>query len=327
MIKLSIIIPTYNAAEFVPILANILRQLKHVEVLFIDDGSTDGTVNVVEDECREMSLKNLNASVIKSNHKGVSTSRNIGIERARGEYTTFIDADDLFNVDNLVKIINKLDTANEDIIIFQNEFNDMTVNMIENDNRYEMIDAVVLKKNPFQQKFIQPAPWAKLFRTKFLQENKIYFPEDVQFGEDLIFNVSCLEKSELVTFNSFGFYRYRNNLNSVSNKVSYDVVSNAKHFFNHLADLIGNDSDLFKEKVARSIINDSKRAIKGGKSISDVIKLVDLLSSMGYSTNDLNRKQKLMFELLIRHHMFLAKILIQIKTMKKNNSDMLYQEV
>lgn len=327
MIKLSIIIPTYNSAEFIPDLANALRQLKHVEVLFIDDGSSDETINVIEKEYQQTVSDKSNISIIRSNHKGVSTSRNIGIEKARGDYITFIDADDLFNVNNLVKIINKLDTLREDIIFFQNGFNDITVNMSENDNRYEMIDAVVLKKNPFQQKFIQPTPWAKLFRTKFLQVEKIYFPEDVQFGEDFIFNVACLEKAKIIAFNSLGFYRYRNNPNSVSHKTSYDVLLNSERFFSYLKKILGNNSEIVKEKVTLAIINDPKRAIRGGKSKSDVKELVDFLFDMEYSIDILNLKQRLIFYMIKSHQLWLFKNLVLFKSKHLNKPKELFQEI
>lgn len=328
MFRLSIIIPTYNAAKFIPELVKRLLRLNYVEVLFIDDGSIDETVNLIKKEYQKLTLVNhVSIKVIKSDHEGVSRSRNIGIKAAQGKYITFIDADDLFDIEKLTQVIDSVEDFHEDIIFLQKEFKNLLVNMNNNKYQSEIIDALVLKKEPFQQNFIQTAPWAKLFKTSFIQDSKINFPEDVQFGEDLIFNVECLKKAEIVSFNSLGFYKYRNNLNSVSNQVSYDVISNSDNFFKHLKELLGSNSEIIKEKVAISIINDSKRAIKGGKSTVYVRKLVDKLTINEYSTVNLNRKQKVMLKILMKHHFILFDLLVKRKKRVINRADVLYQDI
>lgn len=326
MFRLSIIIPTYNAAKFIPELTKELAQLDYVEVLFVDDGSSDETIRLIEAEYQNLPFTNdVSVRVVKSDHKGVSKSRNIGIKAAQGEYITFIDADDLFNIENLAQIIESIDNFYEDVIYFQKEFKNTTINLDNNDYRNEIINALVLKKEAFQQDIIQTAPWAKLFKTAFIQKSKIYFPEDVQFGEDLIFNVGCLKKAKMVSFSSLGFYKYRNNLNSVSNKVSYDVISNSSNFFKHLKKLLGSDSETIKKKVARSIINDSKRAIKGGKSNAYVEDLVDALATNQYSDTGLGRKQKLMLKVLTKHHVLFFSLLVRNR--KVNKIKELYQNI
>lgn len=326
MFRLTIIIPTYNAAKFIPELTKKLVQLDDVEVLFVDDGSSDETIRLIEAEYQNLPFTNdVSVRVVKSDHKGVSKSRNIGIKAAQGEYITFIDADDLFSVENLAHIIDSINDLYEDVIYFQKEFKNTTINLDDNDYRNEIIDALVLKKEAFQQDIIQTAPWAKLFKTDFIQKFKIYFPEDVQFGEDLIFNVECLKKAKIVSFNSLGFYKYRNNLNSVSNKVNYDVISNSSNFFKHLKRLLGSDSETIKKKVARSIINDSKRAIKGGKSNVYIKTLVDTLSVNEYSDIGLSRKQKLVLKVLIKHHFIFFNLLVRNRTV--NKTKVLYQNI
>lgn len=105
-IKLSIIIPYYNALPYIKKLMNMLEpQLTdEIEVIIVDDG------------CNEYELDKFKAKVIhlENNSGGASVPRNVGLDNARGEYVAFIDSDDLVSVDYIYQIMNKINNETFD---------------------------------------------------------------------------------------------------------------------------------------------------------------------------------------------------------------------
>lgn len=105
-IKLSIIIPYYNALPYIKKLMNMLEpQLTdEIEVIIVDDG------------CNEYELDKFKAKVIhlENNSGGASVPRNVGLDNARGEYVAFIDSDDLVSADYIYQIMNKINNETFD---------------------------------------------------------------------------------------------------------------------------------------------------------------------------------------------------------------------
>lgn len=97
MPKVSVIIPAYNAALTIRETVNCVQQqtIKNIEIIVIDDGSSDNTVEIVQN-IAESRLK-----IFSYQNAGVSSARNRGIAHAQGEYITFLDADDLWSLDKL----------------------------------------------------------------------------------------------------------------------------------------------------------------------------------------------------------------------------------
>ncbi len=96
----SIIIPVYNGEKFLKeaVESVYAQTYKHFEIVVVDDGSTDGTVELVK------SYPDI--QLIEQEHKGVAAARNNGLSHARGEYIAFIDCDDIWNPDKIEKQIN-----------------------------------------------------------------------------------------------------------------------------------------------------------------------------------------------------------------------------
>ncbi len=91
-VKISLIVPVYNGEKTIEKCINsILNQTyRNIEVIIIDDGSTDNTYEI----CKNMQNKDNRIQLIKQNNKGPSLARNVGIEYAQGKYIQFVDADD-----------------------------------------------------------------------------------------------------------------------------------------------------------------------------------------------------------------------------------------
>ena len=114
MLKITVIIPMYNVEKYIKRCINsiINQKYNNIEIILIDDGSTDNSYNIAHNyEINDPRIK-----VIKKENEGVSSSRNIGIQIATGDYITFIDADDYIKKNTFYKINNIIKKQKCDII-------------------------------------------------------------------------------------------------------------------------------------------------------------------------------------------------------------------
>lgn len=95
VVKLSVIIPVYNVEKYLKrCLDSVINQtLKDIEILCINDGSTDDSLSILE----EYKSKDSRIVIISQGNKGLAATRNVGIENAKGEYLAFVDSDDWIN--------------------------------------------------------------------------------------------------------------------------------------------------------------------------------------------------------------------------------------
>ena len=115
MAKVSVIIPAYNSEQFIAETLDCLvnQTLKDIEVVVVNDGSTDGTQNIIDDYCAKYDIFK---SYIKENG-GVSAARNYGLERATGEYVVFLDADDTYTEGSLEAFYETAKRTGADLVL------------------------------------------------------------------------------------------------------------------------------------------------------------------------------------------------------------------
>lgn len=231
--KVSIIIPTYNVEKYITQTLNsvINQTLTDIEIIIIDDKSTDDTLLIIENYA--LADKRIRLFLNSNNYKQ-GYSRNLGIEKATGDYIFFLDGDDYIQINAIEKLYNKITQDNADITICTwNKINDKN-NKISfnnysklqniptelNDKTFNWID---IKDNFFKQTTV---PWDKIYKREFLIKNNIKFPEDI-FFEDNTFVFEALLKAEKISIlrEDLIFYRY-NRKNAVTN-------TNNQHFIDY----------------------------------------------------------------------------------------------
>lgn len=116
---LSIIIPTYNNAEFIaPVLSSLLVELTdEVEIIIINDGSTDGTDEKITNFCRVAPTEQI--KYIQQKNQGVAVARNVGLANASGKYISFIDGDDVISPDYYPVLLPLLRDEKYDLVEFK----------------------------------------------------------------------------------------------------------------------------------------------------------------------------------------------------------------
>ncbi len=201
-IKVSIIVPVYNSAEYIgSTLDSIINQdFNSFEVIVVDDGSTDNSLEVIEEK---LSKSTISYKVIHQDNSGVSNARNRGIEESQGEYLVFVDSDDyitgnhlseLYNGEtdfSLIQFVKKdgehLSTPNfiSKRLISCNDFIKMELNM----------------ENPFNF-------WQLMYRASIINDNEIRFNPDYIYGEDIEFALKALSFGKEVAISNEVTYYY-----------------------------------------------------------------------------------------------------------------------
>lgn len=213
MIKMTIVIPVYNAEKYLDQCLNSIMYRKpiDVEVIVVDDGSTDKSFDI----CKKYEDLSKNIRVFHKNNTGVSDTRNFAIKKANGKYITFVDSDDFLSDDYYNVILNDLED-DKDIYIF--EYNQVLTNRkiafhINKDN----INNKNFVEEIFKDISIGGYLWNKIFKLDIIKSNNIYFDKNISYCEDLLFVCSFVKYVEKYKVIEKTLYNYRMRKNSVSN--------------------------------------------------------------------------------------------------------------
>ena len=175
--KVSVIIPVHNVEAFLPRTIGSVREqtLRDIEIICVDDASTDGSAALLEAMAREEKRLQL---IRFPGNRGVSAARNEGLDAARGEYVYFLDSDDWLDPDYLAAMVAEAEESGEDIVVnatYYEEFPETGKRSVSGDfgflgekpDRYPV--RTVLNRFP-------PTVWTRLYRRSFLRRSHLRFP-------------------------------------------------------------------------------------------------------------------------------------------------------
>lgn len=206
---ISVIIPVYNgSASIGKCLQSVLTQSwKDIEVIVVDDGSTDDTVSV----CEQYSFTDTRVRLFTKNNSGVSSARNMGLQHAQGAYCCFVDADDCLPQDALECLASAL-TDEFDMVIGGYEYYDDKGHIkyrVEERSVYDLNRdaAVALMYHPAPYRYLGYI-WGKLFRTAIIQAHHLSFHEQICFNEDRLFITHYLCHCNRILYNTKPVYWY-----------------------------------------------------------------------------------------------------------------------
>lgn len=233
-IMISFIIPVYNIKDYLEeaFISIINQQIEDLEILLVDDGSTDGSDLI----CKKISDRYKCVKYYRKQNAGVSAARNYGLSVARGKYICFLDGDDFYIGDHLNEFIKICNIYEIDVFrgLYQIFDNEKKIFLPFSDNTPSYNDKI-LSGEEFLQKSIQEntnevVPWLGFFRREYLLKNQIVFPEGIGYEEDHIFFLKALlgEGCKVWQSNKI-FYAYRKRGGSATKtptvKQALDVVS------------------------------------------------------------------------------------------------------
>ena len=232
----SIIVPVYNVERYIErCIESILAQTyKNIELILINDGSDDNSLQI----CNVFSNRDKRIRVIDKENTGVSSTRNIGIELARGKYLCFIDSDDYIE-NNYVEML--VGNIHENAVIFCGYF----VDTYKENGNIASIPKIYRKENGneisnnlvyvFHQGFLSVI-WNKIYDVSRLRENNIKFDEKLSLGEDLLFNLGYLKTGiEKIQSVDNSLYHYiKRGTESLDNKYRSDFLEIQERIFSEL---------------------------------------------------------------------------------------------
>lgn len=220
MVKISVIIPIYNAESFLnECLASIQNQtFSDYEVWLIDDGSTDNSGTI----CDKFAAPNKQFHVIHKKNGGVSSARNAGLEKANGEWICFIDADDTVEKEYLSTLY-QFANMQKDILIIQG-FKTFLPDNTYIDKRFtnQLYNSSEVYKT-FQDLNINRCgyPFGKLYNAEIIRHHHLRFVESIHYAEDVMFMLTYLTHcSAIQTVEGMNYnYYIRKNIQSLSKRI------------------------------------------------------------------------------------------------------------
>lgn len=203
---ISIIIPVYNAGEFLrETVWSVLEQdYKAIELILVNDGSKDDSLSI----CNELKASDDRIIVIDQPNAGVSTARNNGLKAAKGEYVLFIDADDLLEKDMVSTLYNKAIETSADIVscgaalikdgvVIKEEFG--TNKLYTYDNEEALKFFLIGNK-------VNIGVWTKLFKKSLIDD--LEFRKNIRINEDKLFIFEALMKANKYVVYDVSKYKY-----------------------------------------------------------------------------------------------------------------------
>mgnify|MGYP005809625071 FL=1 len=234
MVKISVIIPVYNSEKYLErcLKSVIYQTYENLEIICVNDGSEDNSLNILED----FKKKDERVKIFSKENTGLSDARNHGIDKATGEYISFVDSDDFISLtlyDDFVKILNHTG-QNVDIYNFnayairqdkKSLFDDLFFDIKDWKNHTSLYAIHTIKdsRRPFSGNF---GAYNKIYKTDFLKNNNIWFESRVIF-EDQPFYIKTFLRANSIIVNEKPYYMYfkrteNNIMNTLSNK-TFDI--------------------------------------------------------------------------------------------------------
>lgn len=259
MIKISVIIPVYNVEKYLSdCLESVIQQrYRNIEILCVNDGSTDGSLKILE----KYANKDCRIKIISQENKGLSAARNNGIRNATGEYICFLDSDDMLEKDALRVISNVLMQSKVDALCF----NAKVICEDRSLQEYDRRAAYFTRKKDYPKVstgtdlFISMmenddfcvAAWLLVVNRKWLMDKNIYFEEGI-IHEDNKYCIQCYLNASHIGYVKELLYVYRIRRNSiVTTKPTFHTLYSLVVNYKYTLELML--SDHYENRIKRQI--------------------------------------------------------------------------
>lgn len=230
--KISVVVPVFNVESVLnECVDSILAQtFKDFEVIFVDDGSTDNSLNIL----RYYEDRDPRVRVFRQNNSFAGVARNRGIDESSGDYLVFLDSDDVFRSDLLMEMYNSVTENNCEICVCGAVSLDHATGKTNPmpwvcKTRF-LPDGTIFSRNSYDfcryiYCFTTPAPWNKIFKRDFIIRNNIRFQSN-RSANDVYFVFMALSIASRIVVNQKELVKYRvNNSNSLQSTQDKDVYA------------------------------------------------------------------------------------------------------
>ncbi len=232
--KVSVVMAVYNAAGSVGrMIESLLNQsLSDLEVILVDDGSTDGSAEI----CDGYVSRDHRVKVIHKANEGVSSARQTGLDTAVGEYVIHADADDYVEAGMLEQLYRKAKEEDADVVFCDYFIDDLDGNITIR-RQQPPFDASQTLRAMFDR--LYGSCWNKLVRRSCFDKYGICFPVGLNYCEDLLIWAQLFQHPEIrISYVNRAFYHYVANPNSVTRGGSHTMLENIRLFTSRMAEVL-----------------------------------------------------------------------------------------
>ena len=242
---ISVIINVYNGEEYIEkcIKSVINQTYKNLEILIINDGSTDNTLKI----CK--SFKDKRIKIITTKNLGLSLSRNIGIDNSNGKYLYFIDADDFIESDTIEYLYNLIKENKADIstcnpfVIF-----DYNYKLKQKKEKIDILDSITMLKKVLLLENMSGTIWNKLIKKELF--NDIRF-EDRIINDVVVVYKLVINSKRIVYSNQYKYY-YLKHKNCIS-LFGYEKYERSVDFYNAINERYNNIKNRYPTLIENDI--------------------------------------------------------------------------
>ena len=292
--KVSVIIPVFNVEKYLEnCLESVINQtLDDVEIICVNDGSTDDSPNILEKYSEDI-------KIINQENKGLGATRKVGLDASSGDYILFVDSDDFIRKD-ACEILYKQAICTDSDMVFYN-----LCHYFENQEKCRSVDSNMIPSifdegtdfycKSFTYEDIRPyvlnrhfATWSKFYKADFIKKyDDLYFPKYVM-NEDVPLHVQLILRSKKISWCSSKLYYYRqSNTESLTNTITseekafqlFDMFKETEkalvkedkldefylEFIEHKLTFIDTRLNRVSESIRENFFNESKNVIKSWK--------------------------------------------------------------
>lgn len=262
-VKFSVVIPVYNVEQYIiECLESVLHQKTEVvEIIIVDDGSTDGSGLI----CMEYAKKHSNVRCIRQRNAGLGAARNVGLRQAQGEYVIFLDSDDYWREDCMIRLQEALlKYPCLDILYFDAEVVYESGAIPRNDtyvakayHRKGKISEEVCKGMDFfnetYPRHFNVSACMAAYRREFLLSQEIWFPQGVLY-EDCLFSLQSMLRGKAVKYLPYNLYIRRYRLGSImTNEKNKQSAQSIVKVFIAVMDFVESERGQHEEIILRKM--------------------------------------------------------------------------
>lgn len=242
MKKISIIVPVYNVENYLERCLNSLvnQTLNDIEIIIINDGSPDNSQDIIDDFAKKYPEKIVSLTIPNG---GVSNARNIGLDKATGEYVGFVDSDDFVDITMYEQLYDKAKKDNADIVVsgYSKLYVRTTIDF--NLGHTELFGKPFVESPEMIIKGV-PYIWNKIFKRSMLEEHHVRF-EHFKIFEDLLFTYKNYLYANKISKVDRALYYYRNirdgSVTNTFNEKFFDIFKVIDSLYNCANQIHSND--------------------------------------------------------------------------------------
>ncbi len=256
--KVSVIIPVYNVEEYLHQCLDSVRNqtLKEIEIICVDDSSTDSSLEIL----KEYAAKDNRITVLTQKNLHAGVARNAGLCVAKGEYLSFLDSDDFFELDMLEKIYQNAKKNKSDLVMFNAYLFDEKLGK-DTEVEWTLRSDLIGKRKIFNYRDIPEHifnlsncwVWNRLYRSEFIKKNGLHF-QSLGCSNDTYFSCMAQVLADKISYLTNRFVHYR------MNRVQKDNLTSSTYREKHPEDLLLCFVEIFKKLNMLKIYNNVKKS-------------------------------------------------------------------